>query len=101
MLQQVELVGCQHDEFLVAEGEFPIRVGILLALDVTPEVLAWDNHIRSKQDVDGIVDPCPASNDLHVVGVKIGVEEFNVSHDGGAIGRKLPKIGAQGLGGGN
>ncbi len=44
---------------------------------------------------------CPAGNDLRVVGVKIGVEEFNVSLDGGAIGRKLLQIGAQGLGGGN
>jgi hypothetical protein len=33
-------------------------------------------------------------NDLHVVGVKVGVEELDVSFDGGEIGRYLPQIGA-------
>ena len=87
MLQQVELVGCQHDEFLVGEGECPIRVGILLALDVAPEVVAWDDHVHREQDVNRIVDRCPAGDDLLVVGVKVGVEELDVSIDGGAIGR--------------
>ncbi len=85
----------------MGEGECPIRVGILLMLDVAPEVVAWDDNVHSKQDVDGIVDRCPTGNDMHVVGVKIGVEELNVSVDGGAIDRWLPQIKAQGLGGGN
>ncbi len=73
--------------FLVGEGECPIRVGILLTLVVAPEVLAWDDHVYSKQDVDGIVNHCPTGNDLHVVGIKVRVEELNVSLDVGAIGR--------------
>jgi hypothetical protein len=59
----------------------------LLALDIIPEVVACDNHVRSKQDVYMIIDRCSTGNDLRVVGVKIGVEEFNVSLDGGAVGR--------------
>ncbi len=43
----------------MSEGECPIRVGILLVLDVAPEVVAWDNHERREQDVDGIVDCAP------------------------------------------
>ncbi len=56
------------------EGECPISVGILLALDVTPEVVAWDNHVRGEEYVDGIVDCCTTGDDLCVVGVKVGVE---------------------------
>jgi hypothetical protein len=73
----------------------------LLALDVTSEVIAWDNHVRGEEDVDQIVDHCTAGDDLCVVGVKVGVEQLDVSLDGGAIGRQLPQIGAQGLGGGH
>jgi hypothetical protein len=98
LLQQVELVGGQHDEFLVGEGECPISVGILLVLDVASEIVAWDNHVCGEEDVDGIVDRCTAGNDLGVVGVEVGVEQLDVSLDGGAIGRQLPQIGAQGLG---
>ncbi len=71
----------------MGEDECPICKGILLALDVAPEVVAWDNHVCSEQDVDGITNHCPVGNDLHVVGVKLEVEELNVSLDGGAIGR--------------
>ncbi len=98
MLQQVELVGGQHDEFLVHEDECPISVGILLALDVASEIVAWDNHVCGKEDVDGIVDLCTVGNDLGVVGIKVGMEQLDVSLDGGALGRELPQIGAQGLG---
>ncbi len=69
------------------EGECPISIGILLALDVTPEVVAWDDHVCKKEYVDGIVDRCTTGNDLCVVGVKVGVEQLNVSLDGGAKGR--------------
>ncbi len=40
-----------------------------------------------EQDIDGIVNHSPTGNDLHVVGVKVGVEELDVSFDGGAVGR--------------
>ncbi len=71
----------------MGEGECPICVGILLALDIAPEVVAWDDHVCSKQDVNRIINRDPTSNDLHVVGVKKGVEELDVSLDFGAIGR--------------
>ncbi len=74
MLQQVELVGGQHDEFLVREGECPISVGILLALDVASEIVAQDDHVRREENIDGIINCCPMGNDLGVVGVKVGVE---------------------------
>ncbi len=83
------------------EGECPISVGILLAIDVASEVVAWDDHVSREEDVDGIVDCHPTSNDLGIAGVKIGVEQIDVSLDGGAIGRQLPQIGVQGLGGGD
>ncbi len=83
------------------EGECPISVGILLALDVASEIVAWDDHVCREEDVNGIVNSCTAGNDLGVVGVEVGVEQLNVSFDGGAIGRQLPQIGAQGIGGGN
>ncbi len=86
LLQQVELVGDQHDEFLVREGECPISVGILLALDVASEIVAWDDHVRREEDVDRIVDNCTRGYDLGVVGVEVGVEQLDVSLDGGAIG---------------
>jgi hypothetical protein len=71
LLQQVELFGGQHDEFLVCEGECPISVGILLALEVISEVVTWDKHVPGEEDVDRMVDHCSAGNDLGVVGVKI------------------------------
>jgi hypothetical protein len=87
LLQQVELVCCQHNEFLVGEGECPISVGILLALDVASEVMAWDNHVHGEEYINGVVDRCSAGNDLGIVGIKVGVEELNVSLDGGTVGR--------------
>ncbi len=87
MLQQVEFVGGEHDSFFVCEGECSISVGILLALDVAFEVIAWDNHVRREEVVNGIVDRCTTGNDLCVVGVEVGVEQLDVSLDGGAIGR--------------
>ena len=81
MLQQVKLFSCQHDEFLVGEGECPIRVGILFAFDLASKVVVWDNHVRREEDIGRIVDRCPTGNDLRVVGVKVGVEELNVSFD--------------------
>jgi hypothetical protein len=74
LLQQVELVGGQHDEFLVGEGECPISVDILLAFDVASEIVAQDHHMHGKENVGGIVDRCPMGDDLGVVGVKLGVE---------------------------
>ncbi len=87
LLQQVELVCCQHNEFLVGEGECSISVGILLALDVASEVMAWDDHVQGEEYVDGFVDRCPAGNDLGIVGIEVGVEELDVSLDGGTVGR--------------
>ncbi len=101
MIQQVELVDGQHDEFLVREGECPISVGILLALDLASEIVAWDDHVHGEENVDGIVDRCTAGNDLGVVGVKVGVEQLDVSLDGRAIGRQLPQVRTQCLGGGD
>jgi hypothetical protein len=46
----------------------------LLALDVTPEVVAWYNHVCGEEDVNRIVDCCTMGDDLCVVGVKVGVE---------------------------
>jgi hypothetical protein len=73
--------------FLLGEGECPISVGILLVLDVASENMAWDDHVRREENINGIVDHCPAGNDLGTVHVKLGVEELNVSLDGGALGR--------------
>ena len=66
---------------------YPISVGILLALGIASEVMAWDNHVQGEENIDVIVNCCPAGNDLVIVGVEVGVEEFNVSLDGGAVGR--------------
>jgi hypothetical protein len=85
----------------VREGECPINVGILLALDVTSEVVAWDDHVCREQYVDGIVDCCTTGNDRCIVGVEVGVEQLDVPLNGGAKGRLLPQVGAQGLDGGN
>ncbi len=81
------------------KGACPISVGILLALDVASEIVARDDHVREEENVDEIVDRCTAGDDLGVVGVEVGVEQLDVSLDGGTIGRQLPQIGAQGLGG--
>ncbi len=85
----------------MSEGECPISVGILLALDVASEIVAWDDHVHGEENVDRIVNHCTAGNDLGVVGIEVGVEQLDVSLNGGAIGRQLPQIGAQGLGGGD
>ncbi len=68
------------------EGECPISVGILLALDLAFEVIALDDHVRGEEDVNKILDRCTMDNDLCVVGVEVGVEQHNVSLDGGAKG---------------
>jgi hypothetical protein len=73
LLQQVELAGGQHDEFLVREGECPISVGILLVLDVASEIVARDDHVCREENVDKIVDCCPTCDDLSVVEVKVEV----------------------------
>jgi hypothetical protein len=86
-LQQVELVDCQQDELLMGEGECANSVGGLLSLDLIPEVVAWDDHVHNKKDVNGIFNCRPVGNDLCVVGVEVGVEQFNVSLDGRAVGR--------------
>ncbi len=87
LLQQDELVGCQQDELLMGKGKCAINLGILLVLDVTPEVVAWDDHVRNEENIDGIVDHCPMGNDLSVVCVELGLEQFYVSLDGRAVGR--------------
>ncbi len=46
-------------KFLMGEDECSIHVCVLLAPDVTPKVVAWDNHVCIKQDVDRIVDLAP------------------------------------------
>ncbi len=69
------------------EGECHISVGILLALDVASEIVAWDDHACGEENIDGIIDRCTVGDDLDVVGVKVGVKQLNVSLDGRAIGR--------------
>ncbi len=56
----------------MGEGKFAISAGFLLALDVAPEVVAWDNHVHGKEYVIRIVDSCPVGNNLCVVVVKVG-----------------------------
>jgi hypothetical protein len=46
----------------------------LLVLDVASEIVALDNHVCGEENIDGIIDRCPADNDLGVVEVKVGVE---------------------------
>ncbi len=87
MLQQVKFVGCQHNEFLMGEGECPISVGILLVLDVASEIMAWEDHVHGEEYVGGVVDNCPAGNDLGIVGIEVGVEVLDVSLDGGTVSR--------------
>ncbi len=56
------------------EGKCLISVGILLALDVTPKIVAWDDHVCGEEYVDGIIDRCTTGDDLCVVGVEVEVE---------------------------
>ncbi len=56
------------------KGKCPISVGILLVLDVTPKIVAWDDHVCGEEDIDRIVNRCTTGNDLCVVGVEVGVE---------------------------
>jgi hypothetical protein len=58
----------------VREGECPISVGILLALDVAAEIVARDDHVPREENVNRIINRCPAGDDLGVVEVEIGVE---------------------------
>ena len=83
------------------ESECPISVGILFTLHVGSEIVACDNHVCVEEDDNGIVERCTTSNDLGVVGIEVEREHLDVSLDGGEIGRQLPQIGVQGLGGGN
>ncbi len=71
----------------MGEGECPISEGILLALDVASEFMAWDNHVCGEDYVNGVVDRCLAGNDLGIVGIERRVEELNVSLDGVTVGR--------------
>jgi hypothetical protein len=62
-----------------------VAVGILLALDVASENFAWDDHVRGEENVDGIVDHCTGGDDLGIVRAEVGVEQLDVSLDGGAM----------------
>ena len=46
----------------------------------------------SEEDLDWIINSCATSDDLGVVGVKIGVKELNVAFDCSAVCSDLPQI---------
>ena len=92
--EQVELVGGKKDEFFVCEGSCSVGVLVRFVFDVQPKKSARDHGLSSEKNVDGIVDSSAASDDLGVVGVEVGVKEFDIAFDCGAIHSNLPQIGA-------
>ena len=99
--EKVVLVGSKEDEFFVGEGSHSIGILIRFILDVQSKKSARDHGVGSEEDVDRIVDSCAASDDLGVVGVKIGVKELDVAFDCSAVCSDLPQITAKGFCGGN
>ncbi len=99
--KQVVLVGGEKDKLFMGEGSRSVGVLICFVLDVQSKKSAWYDGVGGEKNVDRIVNSSTTSNDLGVIGVKIGVEEIDVASDGGAICRNLPQICAKGFGGGH
>jgi hypothetical protein len=49
--------------------------------------MAWNDHVCREEYVNRAADCFPSGNDLGIYGIKAGVEELNVSLDGGTVGR--------------
>ena len=98
--EQVVFVGGEKDELFMGEGSCSVGVLIRFVFDVQSKKSAWYDGVGGKENVDRIVDSSTVSNDLGVIGVKIGMEEIDVAFEGGAICRNLPQIRAKGFGGG-
>jgi hypothetical protein len=92
--KQVELVGGEKDEFFVCEGSRSVGILVRFVFDVQSKKSARDHGVGSEKNVDGIVDSSAMSDDLGVVGVEVGVKEFDIAFDCGAIRSYLPQIGA-------
>ena len=99
--EQVVLVGGKEDELFMGEGSRSVGVLICFVFDVQSKKSAWYDGVGGEENVERIFDSSTASNDLGVIGVKMGVEEIDVAFDGGAICHNLPQIRAKGFGGGH
>ncbi len=48
----------------MGNGEFPVKVVVMLSLHVSREIVAWDDGICLKDDTYGIVCGGPSGNNL-------------------------------------
>jgi hypothetical protein len=78
----------------VREGSCSVGILVRFVFDVQSKKSARDHGVGSEKNVDRIVDSSAASDDLGVVGVEVGVKEFDIAFDCGAICSNLPQIGA-------
>ena len=85
----------------MGEGSHSAGVLIRFVFDVQSKKSPWYDGVGGEENVDGIVNSSTASNDLGVIGVKIGVEEISVAFDSGPICRNLPQICMKGFAGGH
>jgi len=92
LYEQVVLVGGEKDELFMGEGSCSVGILIRFVLDVQSKKGARDHGVGSDKDVNRVVNSCAASDDLEVVGIEVGVKEFNVAFDCGAIRSNLPQI---------
>ena len=92
--KQVVLVCGEKDEFFVREGSRSVGILVRFVFDVQSKKSTRDHGVGSEKNVDRIVDSIAASDDLGVVGVEVGVKEFDIAFDCGAICSNLPQIGA-------
>ena len=92
--KQVVLVCGEKDVFFVREGSCSVGILVRFVFDVQSKKSARDHGVGSEKNVDRIVDSSAASDDLGVVGVEVGVKEFDIAFDCGAICSNLPQIGA-------
>jgi hypothetical protein len=91
--EQVVLVGDEKDDFFMCEGSRSVGVLVRFVFDVQSKKNAWDHGVGSEKNVARIVDSSAASDDLGIVGVEVGVKEFDIAFDCGAICSNLPQIG--------
>jgi hypothetical protein len=60
-LEEVKLAFCHGHHGLVSEtGEIPVKVLIVLGVDVLCEVVAWYQEIGFEEDADGVVEGGPS-----------------------------------------
>ncbi len=89
-----------HENF-VSQGKCLVEIAIMLLLHIGFEVVAGNNEVGIEEDVKGVVDRCPSSQNLWVVFVGLSVDLVDIATNGYSKHTQILQVVPQRLGGGN